>query len=313
MTEQMTIGMIAQLWKADKRKYVKYSTFSAYALILENHILPAFGQRTRIEEQDVQEFVLQKLRQGLRQKTIKDMLVVLKMVVKFGAALNSVSLEKWDIRFPTDLSCRRIPVLNLENHRKILEYLRSHQSLRDLGIYISLATGMRIGEICGLKWEDIDLSEGVIRVRRTIERIYSVENGVRRTELIIGPPKTLHSIRDIPINTELMAFLLPLKVKASHSHYLLTGTDRPTEPRTYRNHYNRLLKRLDIPHIKFHGLRHSFATRCIESNCDYKTVSVILGHSDIRTTLNLYVHPNLEQKRRCIDRMFDMVYVPADC
>ena len=116
----MTIGMIAQLWKADKRKYVKYSTFSAYALILENHILPAFGQRTRIEEQDVQEFVLQKLRQGLRQKTIKDMLVVLKMVVKFGAALNSVSLEKWDIRFPTDLSCRRIPVLNLENHRKIL-------------------------------------------------------------------------------------------------------------------------------------------------------------------------------------------------
>lgn len=307
MTEQMTIGMIAQLWKADKRRYVKCSTFSAYALILEIHILPAFGEKMNIAESDVQDFVLRKLTQGLSQKSVKDILVVLKMIMKFGAGMNACNYGEWNIRFPTSTDSHRMEVLNLVDHRKILQYLRTHLTPRDIGIYISLATGMRIGEICALKWDDVDLTEGIIKVRRTIERIYTIENGNRHTELVIGPPKTMHSIRDIPINKELMAFLLPLKSSASGHHYLLTGNERPTEPRTYRNHYNRLLKHLGIPHIKFHGLRHSFATRCIESDCDYKTVSVILGHSDIRTTLNLYVHPNLEQKKCCIDKMFSMV------
>ena len=76
------------------------------------------------------------------------------------------------------------------------------------------------------------------------------------------------------------------------------------EPRIYRNYYNKMIQMLNIPKLKFHGLRHSFATRCIESNCDYKTVSVLLGHSNVSTTLNLYVHPNMEQKQRCIDQMF---------
>ncbi len=88
------------------------------------------------------------------------------------------------------------------------------------------------------------------------------------------------------------------------NYYILTNEEKPTEPRTYRNYYKRLMKDLNIPELKFHGLRHSFATRCIESNCDYKTVSVILGHSNISTTLDLYVHPNMEQKKKCIDRMF---------
>ena len=87
------------------------------------------------------------------------------------------------------------------------------------------------------------------------------------------------------------------------NYYILTNEEKPTEPRTYRNYYKKLMKDLNIPELKFHGLRHSFATRCIESNCDYKTVSVILGHSNISTTLDLYVHPNMEQKKKCIDRM----------
>ena len=94
-----------------------------------------------------------------------------------------------------------------------------------------------------------------------------------------------------------------LKKVVRDEYFILTNDAKPTEPRTYRNYYKRLLKKLDIPDIKFHGLRHSFATRCIEANSDYKTVSVILGHSNISTTLNLYVHPNKEQKKKCIDRM----------
>ena len=96
----------------------------------------------------------------------------------------------------------------------------------------------------------------------------------------------------------------PFKKVMSGSYYILNNDDKPTDPRTYRNYYKQLVKKLGLPNLKFHGLRHTFATRCIESKCDYKTVSVLLGHANITTTLNLYVHPNMEQKQRCIDQMF---------
>lgn len=102
---------------------------------------------------------------------------------------------------------------------------------------------------------------------------------------------------------DLLRILKPLKKIVNDEFFVLTNDSKPTEPRTYRNYYKRLMKRLGIPELKFHGLRHSFATRCIEGKCDYKTVSVILGHSNISTTLNLYVHPNLEQKKKCINQM----------
>lgn len=163
---------------------------------------------------------------------------------------------------------------------------------------------MRIGEICALRWRDIDTDSGVINVRQTIQRIYLIEANVRRTELVLGTPKTKNSIRDIPMTKDLIKLLKPLKRVVNESFFVLTNDRKPTEPRTYRNYYKQFMRELDMPDLKFHGLRHSFATRCIESRCDYKTVSVLLGHSNISTTLNLYVHPNMEQKKRCIDQMF---------
>ena len=111
-------------------------------------------------------------------------------------------------------------------------------------------------------------------------------------------------MRSIPIPKELLSVLRPLKKIVCDDFYVLTNSSDPTEPRTYRNYYNRLLSNLGVPKLKFHGLRHSFATRCIESKCDYKTLSVLLGHSKISTTLDLYVHPNFEQKQQCVEQMF---------
>ena len=99
----------------------------------------------------------------------------------------------------------------------------------------------------------------------------------------------------------------PIKKVVNENFYVLTNDPTPTEPRTYRNYYRQFMQSLGLPAMKFHGLRHSFATRRIESKCDYKTVSVLLGHSNISTTLNLYVHPNMEQKRHCIDQMCKML------
>lgn len=299
-----TIREIAVAWKEYKRPYVKQSTMAAYVLILENHIIPYFGDSDSLHEKEVQAFVLQKLGSGLNTKSVKDILIVLKMVMKFGAKNEWMSYYEWDIKYPTSSVNKELEVLSVANHRTILNYIQTHFTFTGLGIYISLSTGLRIGEICALKWSDINVTDGTITVSRTIERIYIIEGEEKHTELVINSPKTKNSCREIPMSKELLAMVKPLKKVINDDFYVLTNDERPTEPRTYRNYYNKLMSKLGIPKLKYHGLRHSFATRCIEAGCDYKTVSVLLGHSNISTTLNLYVHPNMEQKKRCIAKVF---------
>ncbi len=298
------ISEVITLWKADKKQYVKKSSFSAYILLIENHLQPVFGDQFIIEETDVQNFVFQKLEAGLSHKTIKDILIVLKMILKFGAKHKWLNYTAFDIQFPTEREKHNIEVLSRADQKKIMSYIQEHFTFRNLGVYICLSAGMRIGEVCALTWEDIDTDNGIISVNRTIQRIYVIEDGNRRTELIFDTPKTKNSIREIPISKDLLRILKPFKKIVNPSFFVLTNDAKPTEPRTYRSYYKNLMKELNMPELKFHGLRHSFATRCIESNCDYKTVSVLLGHSNISTTLNLYVHPNMEQKKKAIEQMF---------
>ena len=298
-----TIREIAEAWKEYKRPYVKQSTMAAYVLILENHILPEFGGNSSLHEHDVQAFVLKKIEHGLSVKSVKDILIVVKMVMKFGVKNEWMNHYEWDITDPANNQPKELEVLSVANHKKILDYVQHNFTFMSLGIYISLSTGLRIGEICALKWSDINVADGTITVQRTIERIYMVEGEKKHTQLVINTPKTVNSCREIPISKELLAMVKPMKKVVNADFYVLTNEDKPTEPRTYRNYYNRLMEKLDIPKLKYHGLRHSFATRCIEAGCDYKTVSVLLGHSNISTTLNLYVHPNMEQKKRCINKM----------
>lgn len=304
MNEQKQLSEVIDLWKIDKKQYVKKSSFSAYTLLIENHLLPNFGNKIAIEEADVQSFVFQKLETGLSHKTVKDILIVLKMILKFGAKNKWLKYTPFDIQFPTEREKHNIEVLTKTDQKKIMNYIQEHFTFRNLGIYICLSAGMRIGEICALTWEDIDTDNGIISVNRTIQRIYVIEDGIRRTELILDTPKTKNSIREIPISKDLLRILKPFKKIVNPLFFVLTNDAKPTEPRTYRSYYKNLMKELKMPELKFHGLRHSFATRCIESNCDYKTVSVLLGHSNISTTLNLYVHPNMEQKKKAIEQMF---------
>jgi integrase len=307
MIEQKTIAQIIDLWKADKKLYVKKSTYSAYMLLVENHLQPTFGDKQRLEEAEVQAFVFNKLEEGLSQKSVKDILIVLKMVLKFGAKNKWIEYLPFEVQFPTEREKHQIEVLSRTNQKKVMTYVQEHFTFRNLGIYVCLSAGIRIGEICALTWEDIDVDNGIINVRRTIQRIYTIDKGIRRTELLIDSPKTKNSIREIPMNRDLLKMLKPVKKIVNSQFFVLTNDPKPTEPRTYRSYYQKFMQDLNMPTLKFHGLRHSFATRCIESKCDYKTVSVLLGHSNISTTLNLYVHPNMEQKKKCIEQMFKAI------
>ena len=301
--ETKNIRYIADAWKEYKQHFVKQSSMAAYLLLLNKHILPEFGDCTELPEHEVQSFVLRKIKGGISAKTVKDILIVLKMIVQYGAKNGWINNYSWDIKYPANEQKKELDVMSTDNFKQILAYLQKNFTFQGLGIIITMNTGMRIGEICGLQWGDIDMDTNCISVQRTVERIYVMEGDKKYTKLVINTPKTQNSCRQIPMSKDLLALVKPLMKVVNKSYYVLSNSDKPIEPRTYRNYYKDLLAQLGIPDLKFHGLRHSFATKCIEAGCDYKTVSVLLGHANISTTLNLYVHPNADQKKRCIDKM----------
>ena len=164
--------------------------------------------------------------------------------MKFGAKLGILSYQDWCIKFPPPQENKQLNVLNIANHKAILQYISNHFTFRNLGIYICLTTGIRIGEICALTWDDIDIINGVICIRKTIERIYILDGEKIHTEIIIGTPKTQNSIRDIPMNKELLKMLRPLKKIVNGKFYVLTNEEKPTEPRTYRRDCRKKAKTL---------------------------------------------------------------------
>lgn len=170
-----------------------------------------------------------------------------------------------------------------------------------LGILICICTGLRIGEICALKWEDVDLKTEVINIDHTIQRIYI--STAKKSKVIISSPKTESSRRKIPIASELMPLLQ--QFKSNSDFYVISGEKKYIEPRTYRKFFKKMLNILKISKLKFHSLRHTFATQAIENGIDYKTVSEILGHASIGITLNLYVHPDLKHKKECLNKIFN--------
>lgn len=301
-----TFQEVARIWSAAKRPIIKHATMCAYMLTLQTHLLPYFGTETAISESDVQKFVLDKLSSGLAKKTVRDIVAVLKSIVKYGNKHGIFHFEEWEIEYPTQTENKLPPTLSLNHQRILMRHLLEQPTPQNIGVLLALCTGMRIGEVCALKWEDVDFAQKTVIVKHTVGRIYNCE--LKSTERVHSSPKTKNSCREIPISKQLFQALKMVR-KQSQSPYVVGTSTQSKDPRSYRDFFARLLKRLNIPHIVFHGLRHTFATRCIESQCDYKTVSAILGHSNIATTLNLYVHPNINQKQRCIERMSNFLKI----
>ncbi len=310
MHNTSTFREIAELWKENRRSVVKHSTYCAYALILKTHLMPVFADAVSISEEDVQQFAFGKLETGLSKKTVHDIIAVLKSVVRFGAKRGMSEMPSWDIEYPTNTSARTLPVLSLHDHKKLLNAISSEPTSQNIGILIALCCGLRIGEVCALQWKNVDMIRRIITVVGTAGRIYNCD--LMATEQYVSTPKTRNSNREIPISPLLFKALNAVKKQQGIGMYVVGEGARAKEPRTYRETFCRLLKRVGIPPIVFHGLRHTFATRCIESGCDYKTVSVILGHSNVATTLNLYVHPNIDQKKRCISRTHKFLRLEYD-
>ena len=295
---------VAELWKTDHRRYIKKSSYAIYLIHLNRHLLPWFGSGDVPTEDSIQAFVNQKVSEGMSFSTIRSSLLVLGMILTYGEKLGRWPHIAYSVHFPSEGKRRqKIDVLTKEQQKRLVGYLTDNLSFRNLGILICLMSGLRIGEICALQWKDLDTEAGVIHVTKSLNRLYLADGNEREYLLQVNSPKTASSVRDIPMSRKLIQNIKPFRKLMNPGYYVLTNAATPLEPRYMRDYFTRLMVRLGMPPVRFHALRHSFATRCIESNCDYKTVSTILGHASLATTMDLYVHPGLEDKKRVIEKM----------
>lgn len=299
-----TINDITQEWLEQKKYQVKKSTYSRYLYITKKHIQNEIGniKLKNITPHMIEKYIKTKqetenilTKKPLSSKTIRDIVVILKQIIK---------KEHIDINLTTPkLLKKKVQVLDIKSQAKLEEYLKNNINNRNIGILLCLYTGIRLGEICALKWSDIDLLNNIIYINHTIIRIKNLDTlSNNKTTVIIDEPKTLNSKRLIPIPPILLKYIKKIKDK-NEDNYFLTNNNQFIDTKTFYNHYKKILQKLSIDNYSFHTLRHTFATRCIEIGFDPKTLSEILGHSDIKTTLSLYVHPTNEIKLRNMSKL----------
>lgn len=229
--------------------------------------------------------------------TMRTICYVLNQILKFGGSSIKAILPD-SIMCHYKYSARETAIFSIEEQRKLLNFLYDELDRYKLGIIICLFSGLRLGEICALKTDNIDLFNKCIRITQTVQRIKS--DGQHKTSLYCAPPKSASSIRTIPLCDALFDLLVIMDLPGE---YLLNGRSL-MEPRTYQYMFSRYLKSADINKKNFHSLRHTFATNCIENGMDAKCLSEILGHSDVKTTMNRYVHPSMDNKLHQINRCF---------
>ena len=249
-----------------------------------------------------------KQKQGLAPKTVSDILSLIKSIFRYAVSkgyLPAVSQKTFTVKQEP----KEMRVLTQSEQKKLTETLFFSNELKDIGIIICLYTGLRIGELCALRWGDLSIQEKTISVRRTVQRIKNVDdNSNEKTHLHISSPKSKCSIRTIPLPQELIDILVP--VQSEEKSYVLTNSkDKIMEPRTMQNHFKKTISNCSIPDANFHCLRHSFATRCVEVGFDIKSLSEILGHANVNITMNRYVHPTIELKRQNMNRLSDLLSV----
>jgi len=297
-------------WVKQKEKFVKESTFASYSNILVNHLLPKFGnyELSSITENEIQIYVFELLEKGridksggLSERAAKDIIIVLKNTLKDATRQKLLLPTIFDVQFPVKNNKEKLKIITSDIQQKLVQSIYLNLNRRTLGILLCLYTGLRIGEICGLKDSDLNFETQTLNVSRTLQRIYRKNlDGTGKSKLVIGLPKSRTSTREIPMSQILIPIFARFEL-LSGNNYFLSGTEKCIEVRTYRSFFERFLQRNNIDPFNFHSLRHTFATRCIEAGADCKTVSEILGHSTVNMTLNLYVHPQMEQKRKCVN------------
>lgn len=303
----MLFKEVMEMWLQDKMAYIKESTYAYYRYETQNYIIPMLGDKKvdEVTEEYLQNIVLQWQNQGmlnghpLKKSTVQNLVMLIKQVLKYAAKKGITESYVVEIHFAPQPGNRRIQVFSKEDEHQLIQAILNDLNYRTFGILLCMNSGLRIGELCALKWNDIDISKKILHITKTLQRIY-IKDMLPKTQIIISSPKTFTSTRDIPLSDKICDIIKQLH-NINRDSYVLSNSKQFIEPRTFRKFYMNFLKEHKINALNFHCLRHTFATRCIENGADYKSVSELLGHTTINTTLNMYVHPPMEEKRKCVE------------
>lgn len=295
----VTVGKVYKEWLNAVVNRVKESSFANYKAKFEKHILPEFADIpcADLSAGKINEFINKKLADGLSASYVRDIFTVFKSMLKYAQEEYGFKLSLKNVVLPK-VEKKQIEKISDIQQKKLISYLRNNMSLIAFGILLSLFMGLRIGELCGLKWEDVDFQHKILHIRRTVQRISSA-NGNRKTKIVISTPKSATSFRDIAIPDVLIEYFKKFRNEADF--FILSGSDKPIEPRTMQYRYKKILQSAEIENHNFHKLRHTFATNCTQKGFDVKTLSVILGHSTVNLTLNRYVHPDRSHERKLMN------------
>lgn len=291
------------LWLSQQKNYIKISTYSTYEYKLKKYVFPYIGDvwLNQITREKIQSLIDIWQNQGLKASTIH---VIYQIVKK----TTQVAFEQQIIY---QLPCQKIYLpkkkkahpksLTRQDQHVLEKKVKSLPLYKGLPVLLALNAGLRIGEISALQWKDIDFDKRLIHVQQTLQRIPSPSKK-KKTQLKFDSSKTESSNRIIPISVSLYKYLKKWRRKSSGS-YVCSRSSKPLEPRLLTYYFHQIRKSCNFNNIHFHQLRHTFATRCIESNGDVASVSKLLGHSSIQTTLDVYTDSLLESRQRVIVQM----------
>lgn len=298
----LTVANLFAKWLREKAPLVKPSSYIRYKGLLDTHLLPALGSCTinKLTVQKISGFLQDKLQNGrldknggLAAKTIADILCLIKSAVKM--AVRDCNLPQaaaiLAMRPPISVRQRKPEILNDKECISLSREIMQQPTSEMTAILFCLNTGLRLGEVCALRWTDIDYEAKMLTISQTVQRV--TQEG--KSLLLLQSPKTGAGKRTIPLTAEIILMLQNRQKK--HSKEYVFGSNKPLEPRTLQYRFTSLLKKCNIRKRNFHTLRHTFASRFVALGGDVKSLSEILGHANVRTTMQLYVHPSLEQKR----------------
>jgi len=305
MTKFKDIIMPFITYKSD---YVRGSTLSQYDNVFENHLKPHFGEKDNITQEDVNNYLYIKSQAGLSKKALESHIVALKSSLNWANKTGIFSTNKFKANYPAMAKDPiEIKPLTINEAKLFAKYCEDNFTFITFSLYITLFTGLRSAEVCGLQWKDIDLTNGVLSVNKIVTRIcqpsFLRKEGETSSSISIGPPKTPSSLREVPLSKQLLRYFKGLCSLMNPDFYIATNNSSPAEPSMLRQELLKIIEATDIPKIRVHDLRHTFATRCISSGIDPKTVSVLLGHSTIVTTLKLYTHVDDEAKTSALNKL----------
>jgi len=302
---------VLDLWLERKKIGLKKSSYAKYFNLINNHIKPQLGDYwiREVDSAVLNPYISEKYKTGnrksaggLSEKTLKNIVSLIKSALQFAKEERLLhDTPALSIIFPREKSLK-MRVFSKTEQAVLEKYLCTRMNTSKLGVFMCLYTGLRIGEICSLKWQDISLDNHTLTVNSTMQRIQLLDSSPTKTKIFITEPKSNCSARTIPLPDILVSKLQSFR-PADQNTYVLTGKTAYIEPRTYHNHFKAHIAAAGLKHANFHATRHTFATRCVEVGFELKSLSEILGHANVNITLNRYIHPSLELKRNNMNKL----------